>query len=386
MNDFKDKLEEVNKLIDLPGRNWLFGAGISFNANIPLMVGLTEQVSAALEKIPKMIESYQAIKQQFKNPDDIHIEHILSHIGDLIALIERTEQSQLEINNHIYIKQDFIELYGEIIKEITEIVRYGFCESNGRGRGRGSVANPRVKIDGHLKFVKALFESVNDQAKRSTINFFTTNYDTLLEDALALNEKKVVDGFEGGAIAYWNPMVFGQRKSDEYSVFKLHGSVDWQKDDSNSLYRTRYGTTYLESSSNTMIYPQATKYVETQKDPFAYLFDCFRKVLNESRDSYLGVCGYSFGDEHINSEIDYALKHGGNDLILLVFIEEKEKLPNRLKSWLEDSDINERIYILTEKGIHHEDELVTSLGSSPNFDWWKFEGLTRLLKEGDSFI
>src|SRR5699024_7245090 len=164
-------------------------------------------------------------------------------------------------------------------------------------------------------------------------------------------------------------------------VCKLHGSIDWYNSKKDGLVRARYGTTYMNERENTMIYPQATKYVETQKDPFAYLFDMFRNTLNSS-ESILGVCGYSFGDNHINIELENALKYSNTQLTLLVFI--KELNEEVVKEWLEDSDINNRIYVMTENGIYHRNSFYKSREDRV-LTWWAFGGLTDLLQKGEEY-
>ncbi len=84
------------------------------------------------------------------------------------------------------------------------------------------------------------------------------------------------------------------------------------QDNDNGLTCCRYGSKYLSDSSNLLIYPQATKYIETQKDPFATLFQQFRNELQISTNNTLLICGYSFGDEHINAEIEFALTSPNN--------------------------------------------------------------------------
>lgn len=388
MDTFSEKFLEINKQLDLQNQNWLFGAGISRNANIPLMGKLTELIEDKLNAQSKFNETYRTILTLFSNKKNMHIEHILSHIGDLIALIERTEGNELTINDYKYSKSHLYSLYDEIIELITEIVRYGNCEES---EEEGSIANPLVKIDEHRKFIRGLFSRLDNLERRSSINFFTTNYDTLLEDALILEGKKIIDGFEGGAMGFWNPIVFEEKSNDKYCVFKLHGSIDWYKSEAEGLVRTRYGTTYLKDKKNTMIYPQATKYVETQKDPFAILFDKFREILNSSKDSILGVCGYSFGDDHINSEIESALLNKGNQLTLLVFIDEDKEagkcLPSVLQKWNNTLNINERVYIMTPSGIYNNGNFFTENCNENkcNFSWWKFDGLTELLIKGEEY-
>ena len=43
-HDFETIKEELKKQLDSSRQNWLFGAGISYNSNIPLMYPLTERV------------------------------------------------------------------------------------------------------------------------------------------------------------------------------------------------------------------------------------------------------------------------------------------------------------------------------------------------------
>jgi len=48
MNRFDEMVEELNKHLECTNQNWLFGAGISFGANIPLMKVLTERIESLL--------------------------------------------------------------------------------------------------------------------------------------------------------------------------------------------------------------------------------------------------------------------------------------------------------------------------------------------------
>lgn len=385
MTNFQEKFEAINQQLDLKNQNWLFGAGISYNANIPLMKDLTELVEEKVSNT-QYDEIYKEIKNLFSEKKrNMHIEHILSHIGDLIALIERTENDDILINQYTYDSEILSQLYSEIIKEITNIVRYGNCLET---KKKGTINNPLVKIDEHREFIKALLSRLENFKRRSNVNFFTTNYDTLLEDSLNLEKRKVIDGFNGNSMGFWEPNVFDNKENDEYIVCKLHGSIDWYQDDEAGLVRVRYGTTYLKDEENTMIYPQATKYVETQKDPFAVLFENFRSILKKATDSMLGICGYSFGDNHINNEIEFALTSLGNQLTILIFIsEEEEGLPLVVQKWLKNPKINERIYVLTQKGIYHENILHKKDSEENNEDlnWWTFEGLTDLLSKGGDY-
>lgn len=378
MNNFSELLEEVEKHLDSTHQNWLFGAGISFDSNIPLMYPMTEKIEKDL--VEKSKETYQNLKKFL--PEDAHIEHYLSHIGDLLALIERSAKESVTLNDVTYTRQELVSLYHDIVTKIGDLVRFGYDASNGN---TGSINQPIISIEYHLEFVKNLFNRRSNLENISSINFFTTNYDTLLEDALNINRKYVIDGFTGGAMGFWNPSEFKKNyQSSTYKVIKLHGSIDWHKDDGNGLVRCRYGTNYLSNNSNLLIYPQATKYLETQKDPFAFLFNIFRENLSIDNDkNVLIACGYSFGDNHINQEIELALSLPNNKTTLIIFIKEndnaKQGLPQILNDWLCSSVFSERMYVLTQKGIYNAGTEVQKDGSKDQ-DWWTFKGLTKFLE------
>ncbi|MDO9534270.1 MAG: SIR2 family protein [Bacillota bacterium] len=318
MGLFDETVEELIKLLSSDNQNWLFGAGISVEANIPLMITLTKRVEKQLSDNFKIL--YQIIADDLL--DNYHIEHVLSHIGDLLALSQRSRYCCVELKGNTYTKDDLLSLHTELVRQIGKTIRYGYKEEDitkGIPERVGTIDQPIAQIQNHREFVKALLSSKANLFTRSSISIFTTNYDTLMEDALALEKLSVNDGFSGAAIGFWNPDVSFNNISG-VNMIKLHGSVDWIKDPTIGLIRNRYGVDYLGASEDVLIYPQATKYVETQKDPFALLFTKFRERLNSPSENLAICAGYSFGDQHINSEIDIALKATKNKTTLVVFI------------------------------------------------------------------
>lgn len=387
MNDFAGMLEELQKVLDLGRQNWLLGAGVSFGANVPPMHPLTRRIGAVLAGRNK--EIFEGIKAEL--PDNAHVEHVLSHLGDLIALADRSKAKASSVLAKT-VKLDELEAaYKAILEQIGELVRFGYREAKGADSEQvGSISKPIVNIGDHHNFVKALFSVRANLEERSSIAFFTTNYDTLLEDALALEHRTVVDGFQGGAMAFWDGRdldAANDLPTRKHRVFKLHGSVDWFNDRQFGLVRCRYGVTYLSDSKNILIYPQATKYVETQRDPFAVLFSGFRRALNSGADHSLLCCGYSFGDNHINNEIEFALKSPGSKTNLVAFSREevdtadksKSKLPSVLEQWRQDKSIGPRIYVASDRALYKGDTRHAH-PSKAELSWSSFVGLTEFLK------
>lgn len=383
MDEFEGHLESLKQhILDASRQNWLLGAGISRDANVPLMYPLTERVNVLIEAEGNDIDKSIVSALQSELADDCHVEHYLSHLSDLIALSERSKQKHASLNGSSFSFEQLKHCYREIVKSIGETVRYGYTNS-----GKiGTIESPVVEIDSHLEFVQALFTKKANLERRTSITFFTTNYDTLLEDALALNKIDVIDGFSGGSMAFWNvESEFSQStpRTSRCSLYKLHGSVDWHRDSKYGIIRARYGTTYFSDAADIMIYPQATKYIETQKDPFAALFSGLRATLRAGVQNVLITCGYSFGDEHINSEIEYCLEDVQNKTTVVVFTEEKptkDTVVNQtLDRWLEHDKFGERVFVAGKNGLYNNSLSPLLPENKTELDWWTFSGLIKFM-------
>lgn len=395
MEEFDNRLENLKQFLSSQSRqNWLFGAGISFGSKIPLMYSLTTRVEEVIEDVAGDKEKEVLASLKADLTDDCHVEHYLSHLGDLLAIAERSKGNAAYIGSNSYTSEQLRQLYLEIIKAIGGIVRYGYVGANaerGTEEEIGEATAPIVEITPHYEFIEALLISQSNLERRSKTTFFTTNYDTLLEDALALHKKVVCDGFSGGAVGFWNAeKEFSSAVTDSntYQLYKLHGSIDWHRDDKLGLVRARYGTKYLSNPANIMIYPQATKYVETQKDPFASLFLGLRKTLMNGQQNTLITCGYSFGDNHINAEIESALRSESNQTTVIAFIQEAPKdgvvINKTLDAWLTCPKIGSRVYVAGEFGIYHNSKTPLAETVTSKYTWWRFDGLTQFIKTGDA--
>ena len=318
-------------------------------------------------------------------PEHCHIEHVLSHLGDYAALAERNKSKQISINGKTITIDDLDSIHAEILKCISDTIRSGYVEdSDGNILEIGTPNDPIVCVKSHEEFVDVLFNHAlaGIYDRRKPVNIFTTNYDTLLEDAFALNRISYWDGFSGGAVAY-RTLCYGDdlpNNGFRANLIKMHGSIDWYLCENGDVWRVRDGDGYPVKKKRVLIYPQATKYIATQHDPFSTQFDLFRKSLNSQNSNLLGVCGYSFGDEHINNEIEVAMSKQGNKTILVAFIECKNELPECLEKW-RCSNFGKRILIASLKGLYVGDKGPFKRSDNDDF-WWTFKGMTTVLKNG----
>ena len=376
-------LQQLDEFLSRPNQMWLLGAGISHDAGIPLMYPLTHRVmELAVASAHKPL--LDALRKEL--PDSSHIEHLLSQLGDYTTLGNRGSSHKVTVAGVEYTLEALEAAHIEILKHISDTVRWGYRAEGTNPAVIGSYDNPIVSVKGHLAFVNALIgkRQAGLDSRRPPIRFFTTNYDTLLEDALALGCFSYWDGFSGGAVAFRNHRYGDDEPANgcRAHVIKLHGSIDWHLGDDGKVWRVRDRDLYPSRAGRVLIYPQATKYIATQRDPFAAQFDVFRRALSNGSDNVLAICGYSFGDDHVNQEIEFALSAPTSKTTILAFCGEFGAIPPVLELWRQ-SPWGKRVYVMTQRGLY-----VGSVGplhgrsDGTTLDWWTFRGVTNVLKNG----
>ena len=90
----------------------------------------------------------------------------------------------------------------------------------------------------------------------------------------------------------------------------------------------------------------------------------------------LAICGYGFGDSHIELEIEQALRESGGRLTVLVFTSDNEP-KGRLAAWLADEEFGEQVRAYANRGYFHG---ATEQKSGSDLPWWQFEVLARILR------
>lgn len=403
MSDIAEEaVSQLDRLLSLPKQIWLLGAGISKEAGVPLMYPLTDLIGEQLEGQSR--DDFEALRQRLRN--DAHVEHVLSRISNLVELAEHSSDQTAPFGKDTRSVDELHALHRSIQSELRKIVRWGAREDPNNGESIvGARDNPLINIEDHFSFAEALFQHRRaGLEQRPPVAIFTTNYDTLLEDALALNEVKAADGFSGGSMAYWNPrdvderllQPFERHSGVDAKLYKLHGSIDWYESAENVVVRRREGTQYSpDTEDRLLVYPQATKYQTTQQAPFSSLFRGFRRALNHSKEGVMCICGYGYGDRHINNEIESSLKRSSNRLTVLACTKEADTeedappgfgLPHVLRSWLSsDAAWTDRLIVISQRAFYHGD-LENQLTGSEGWPLWSFQGLTKFLARGPEVI
>jgi hypothetical protein len=209
-------------------------------------------------------------------------------------------------------------------------------------------------------------------------NIFTTNYDLYNEKALDNLGILYANGFSGGISKFFNPTIFNYAYAEQLELsqnkwniidnfiylYKIHGSVNWIEDDSNSnkLFKIKeiQNPTFdsLKKQETIMIFPTPTKQNASLGTPYSDLFREFQKKLMQN-NNVLVTIGYSFGDEHINNLIYQAftiptfrlIVFAGNDISAF----ENLKNLNDPRIWIIGGEMEDK------KNLHFFEQIVEHL-------------------------
>lgn len=268
---------------------------------------------------------------------------------------------------------------------------------------RCSLLLPRVTgtadVTGHHALMAKLI--ARDPALGRT-SMFTTNYDTLIEQALDDLAIQYADGFIGTVQRRFDPSCYGVdlyypgditagrvRRFDKYvHLYKLHGSVHWRREGREVIQvsdprlglwdkwenkpademRRDLDMLFPRRECSLGILPTECKFVETLGLPYAHVFRAFHQRLQEPQ-TFLLVIGYSFADDHINRIIDDAMTNPS--LVLLVVDPSPTKeLIDRITRY---RDTGERAFLLTSTSASTESALATfddfAKNLMPNVQW-----------------
>ena len=364
--EFAAALTKFEELTTQSRRAFLIGAGASKCAGLPLMAELTTKALASSKLTPTDNAILTGLVSGFAGAASANIEDYLSELVDLLAIADRRKerkatQQTVQIGGAAYTEEQLSEAAEHIKLAIADALD---CADN---------------IDVHRAFVRAIHKTLRPGkwAPDHSVDYLVLNYDTLLEEALALEKMPFSDGLDGGSTGWWNPSTL-DRSDLVARVLKLHGSINWCEFAGETLPRRigKFGSS-TPGTERVLIWPASTKYRETQRDPYAQLADRARHVLKPpvSKDLVLVICGYSFGDSHVNIEIDRALRDSNGQLAIVAFTSDSAPT-GPLKSWNEDPFVQNQVLIYAKGGFFHGNNHFPATSDLP---WWKFTNITRLL-------
>jgi len=182
----------------------------------------------------------------------------------------------------------------------------------------------------HQDFIRKLTARKPSEPR---LQLYTTNYDTLFEQAARRMNYVVIDGFSLSYPRVFNgtnfdfDIVFREHtriKQEEsfvpnvFQLFKLHGSIDWEKNTKGQILQKE------KSDNPCIIYPASEKYESSYDQPYFEMMSHFQQTLRKE-NTLLIVVGFGFKDKHIQNVIKEASLQNHNLHILIVCYGQSEK-------------------------------------------------------------
>ena len=290
---------------------FLFGAGTSLAKKcdespcIPAIGELTQTIEADLSKIDKYKEAINEIKEDEIGIDKYNIETLLSNLEQKLLVIGKGNLNGLD-------STEISDLITNIKKQIRKKVSV-----------HEKIEKNREHLENSIQCDFA--EWINRVDRNYGIEIFTLNYDYLLELGLESKNVPYYDGFTGSFLPFFNSESVEDFRflARQTKLWKIHGSLGWHFDE-------ELGKVLRKDSSeqDILIYPSTLKYSDSKKQPYISFLDRLSNFLKHD-DSVLIICGYSFGDEHINERIMTALNNNISSNVIalyydIIWQEEKE--------------------------------------------------------------
>lgn len=311
---FRRSLDLLQRLA--PGKmriGFFIGAGCSLAVQvpdsgktkplIPDISGLTSQVKALLDTDPVLKEVAKiawsrVIDRDIPTPT---VEDILSHIRTLKSLCGRGEIDGFSAN-------DLSKLDNTICEHV-----------------RGIVSQPLPTSETPYHVLASWIQAV---PRDKPVEIFTTNYDLWLEQAMEEQRVPYFDGFVGSDSAFLDleSMAEDDLPPRWARLWKIHGSINWWMTEKKKIRRSREKV----EGEQLLIYPSHLKYDQSRQMPYFAMVDRLRVFLR-SDQCILLICGYSFGDEHINAYIAQGLSGNPNAACFGMIFNDRADVPNAVE-------------------------------------------------------
>lgn len=325
----KDKVElraHLATLMRLENVGLLLGAGASVAAGGKTMAHLWGDFLAASPDDAKWLLEHKFVKEGALE-EDAGLRDVpnVEELGDSleIAYVEWRRQGVADADRLAVVRA---ELSRAVVK--AALLQAAWWASPG-----GAEADA-PQLENHRSVLQKLVAA--RQPGQAAPWVFTTNYDLAIEWASEAIDLQVVNGFLGihgrrfspqsFDLGYRNTQARGEARFGVYNIYlaKLHGSLSW-REEAEQVYEVQACRAhqqiqeFLADATKTelglMVMPRAAKYMQTVGYVLGELFRRFSEFLSRPQAA-LVVCGYGFGDEHINRLLRSALLNPTLQLVI----------------------------------------------------------------------
>ena len=171
-------------------------------------------------------------------------------------------------------------------------------------------------VEVHSELLRRIARRSN---RKIRTKIFTTNYDLCFEYAARYGRYVAIDGFSHTIPQVFDSICFSydivKREanpdshdfiSNVFLLYKLHGSIDWEKNKTTNEIQRVAGT-----KNPVLVYPRNTKYQLAFEQPYIEMMSAFQTAIRQPETALL-VVGFGFNDNHLAEPILSAIRSNLN--------------------------------------------------------------------------
>lgn len=214
----------------------------------------------------------------------------------------------------------------------------------------------RLTLDVNAAPHKTFLDKITARkASEPRVQLFTTNYDTLFEQAAQEGGYAVIDGF-----SFTFPRTFSGRyfdydivqrertrlKNEEsfvskvFHLYKMHGSLTWEKTGQGIVQQVN------STESPLIVYPASDKYESSYEQPYFEMMSRFQQALRRE-NTLLIVVGFGFRDKHIQNVILEAVNQNPSFQLVIVNYNSNETIDREaLKEYFDGNEVKRNVSIV----------------------------------------
>lgn len=214
----------------------------------------------------------------------------------------------------------------------------------------------RLTLDVNAAPHKTFLDKITARkASEPRVQLFTTNYDTLFEQAAQEGGYAVIDGF-----SFTFPRTFSGRyfdydivqrertrlKNEEsfvskvFHLYKMHGSLTWEKTGQGIVQQVN------STESPLIVYPASDKYESSYEQPYFEMMSRFQQALRRE-NTLLIVVGFGFRDKHIQNVILEAVNQNPSFQLVIVNYNSNETIDREaLKEYFDGDEVKRNVSIV----------------------------------------
>jgi hypothetical protein len=323
----------LNKII------FLLGAGASCDADIKSSVQMISEIENKLEidwkeyqELFNYIESSHFHLERIKNVRQQEIKFNIENLVELLDTIIRIAKKEVEGYNFV----------GSWEKELYTVAGNNFVKAQ-------NFKNEILKKLKDIWLSPSNFKTASSYYKRFAytgytypVKIFSLNYDMCVEQNIEAEGKSLERGFDENRLWDYRRYDIDKDEPADFYLYKLHGSIDWYRDDKQRLTYVD-GVQTINPLQMEIIFGVQNKL--QSYDPFNFYFYSFREACFKAE--LIVVIGYGFMDKHINDNITNAFKLDPNKKLLInSLFKENNELDSFKKILASRLQINEESIII----------------------------------------